>query len=239
MTVNVGLEKLNLAEQSEDHELGTEQDLVDHGKDQALVDLESKRRDYLSWDDYFMATAYLSAMRSKDPHTQVGAVIVNRKRRVAGIGYNGMPTGCDDDLLPWGKTDPDRLNNKYLYVCHAEMNAVLNKNSTDVEGCTIYTTLFPCCECAKIIVQSGIREVVYSSDKHSSKPEFIASRRIMAMAGIKMRQYVAQRRSIVIDLEKPAGPPADSTGSFYSGPSPPLINLTSPFKKQPGDEVLN
>ena len=147
--------------------------------------MASARSDALSWDEYFMSTAFLSAMRSKDPVTQVGAgkswfrdpltpsnpflfppVIVNPAHRIVGIGYNGMPRSCSDNLLPWGKESQDRLENKYMYVCHAEMNAILNKNSADVERCTIYVALFPCNECAKMIIQSGIKEVVYLSDKH-------------------------------------------------------------------------
>ena len=114
----------------------------------------------ISWDDYFMSVAFLSAMRSKDPSTQVGACIVNPiHNRIVGIGYNGFPRGCDDDELPWARTG-EELETKYPYVCHAEVNAVLNKNSADVHGCTIYVGLFPCNECAKMIIQSGIKEVV-------------------------------------------------------------------------------
>uniref|UniRef100_A0A3B3TSI0 dCMP deaminase n=1 Tax=Poecilia latipinna TaxID=48699 RepID=A0A3B3TSI0_9TELE len=114
-----------------------------------------KRDDYLEWPEYFMAVAFLSAQRSKDPSSQVGACIVNQENKIVGIGYNGMPNGCDDDLLPWSRSADDRLNTKYPYVCHAELNAIMNKNSADVKGCTMYVALFPCNECAKLIIQAG------------------------------------------------------------------------------------
>ncbi|KAG7392201.1 hypothetical protein PHYBOEH_006455 [Phytophthora boehmeriae] len=121
----------------------------------ATLPTVTKRTDYLSWDDYFMSVAFLSAMRSKDPSTQVGACIVNPEKKIVGIGYNGFPNGCDDDDLPWARESATNspLDTKYPYVCHAEMNAILNKNSTDVKGCTIYVALFPCNECAKLIIQ--------------------------------------------------------------------------------------
>merc|ERR1719309_1786083 len=140
-------------------------------------------------------------MRSKDPHTQVGAVIVNPQNRIVGVGYNGMPTGCSDDDLPWGKTSADRLETKYMYVCHAEMNAILNKNSANVEGCRIYVALFPCNECAKMIVQSGITEVLYFSDKHATKLSTIASKRLFDMAGVNYKQYIPRMKTITIDFE--------------------------------------
>ncbi|XP_038837632.1 deoxycytidylate deaminase-like isoform X2 [Salvelinus namaycush] len=114
-----------------------------------------KREDYLEWPEYFMAVAFLSAQRSKDPSSQVGACIVNRENKIVGIGYNGMPNGCDDDLLPWSCSANDRLDTKYPYVCHAELNAIMNKNSADVKGCSMYVALFPCNECAKLIIQAG------------------------------------------------------------------------------------
>ncbi|XP_041358519.1 deoxycytidylate deaminase-like [Gigantopelta aegis] len=159
-----------------------------------------KRADYLQWPDYFMAVAFLSAQRSKDPRTQVGACIVNKDNKIVGIGYNGMPNGCSDDIMPWGKGSADILNTKQLYVCHAELNAVLNKNSADVKDCTIYVALFPCNECAKVIIQSGIKEVVYCCDKHAEKPEFRASRKLLDTVGISCRQYKPQRKQIVIDF---------------------------------------
>ena len=160
----------------------------------------AKREDYLSWDEYFMSVAYLSAMRSKDPNSQVGACIVNKEKKIVGIGYNGMPIGCSDDELPWNRTAEDILDTKYPYVCHAELNAILNKNGSDVKDCTIYVGLFPCNECSKLIIQSGIKRVVFISDKYRDKPEFIASKRLLQMARVETKQFEAQRTKIVIDL---------------------------------------
>ncbi|KAE8901279.1 hypothetical protein PF005_g25883 [Phytophthora fragariae] len=161
-----------------------------------------KRSDYLSWDDYFMSVAFLSAMRSKDPSTQVGACIVNPERKIVGIGYNGFPNGCGDDELPWARENETNspLDTKYPYVCHAEMNAILNKNSTDVKGCTIYVALFPCNECAKLIIQSGISRVVYCSDKYNHDWKFVASRRLLDMAGVQYTQHRLQLSKVVIDF---------------------------------------
>ena len=145
-----------------------------------------KRKDYLSWDEYFMAVAMLSGMRSKDPNTQVGACVANSQNKIVGVGYNGFPWGCSDDELPWARTG-DLLDTKYPYVCHAELNAIMNKNSADVKGCKMFVALFPCNECAKLIIQSGLAEVVYVSDKYHDKPEMIASRRLLDMAGVKHR----------------------------------------------------
>ncbi|XP_058496809.1 deoxycytidylate deaminase-like [Solea solea] len=159
-----------------------------------------KRDDYLEWPEYFMAVAFLSAQRSKDPSSQVGACIVNQENKIVGIGYNGMPNGCDDDLLPWSRCAEDRLDTKYPYVCHAELNAIMNKNSADVKGCTMYVALFPCNECAKLIIQAGIREVIYLSDKYHDKPEMTASRRLLDMARVKIKQFEPKRTEIVINF---------------------------------------
>ncbi|XP_076467774.1 deoxycytidylate deaminase-like [Babylonia areolata] len=159
-----------------------------------------KRKDYLSWDEYFMAVAFLSAQRSKDPRTQVGACIVNGENKIVGIGYNGMPIGCSDDVMPWGRDSENILERKYFYVCHAEMNAILNKNLVDVKNCRIYVALFPCNECAKLIVQSGIREVIYCSDKYAMKPAFQASRILLNQAGIKLRKFESQKQQVTIDF---------------------------------------
>lgn len=132
---------------------------------------------------------------------QVGATIVNEQKRIVGIGYNGFPRGCSDDVLPWGKTNSDRSQTKYMYVCHAEMNAILNKNSSTVEGCTMYVALFPCNECAKMIIQSGLKEVVYYSDKHATKAETVASKLMFDMAGIKYRHFVPDQKQIVINFD--------------------------------------
>lgn len=158
-----------------------------------------KREDYISWDDYFTAIAFLSAMRSKDPSTQVGACIVNPERRIVGIGYNGFPAGCSDDALPWGRQGASQLDTKYPYVVHAEVNAILNSRGS-VAGCTLYVALFPCNECAKLIIQSGIREVVYLSDKKAGSQQMVASRRMLSMAGVHTRQHTPARPKLLIDF---------------------------------------
>lgn len=149
-----------------------------------------------------MAIAELSALRSKDPSTQVGACIVNSKKRIIGIGYNGFPTGCSDDELPWDR-DGDYLDTKYPYVCHAEMNAITNaSNKVQLDGSTLYVSLFPCNECAKLIVQVGIVEVVYLSDKYADDDIFVASKRIFEMAGVNTRQLEPRQKQIILDLEQ-------------------------------------
>jgi dCMP deaminase len=147
-----------------------------------------KRNDYISWDTYFMGVAMLSSMRSKDPSTQVGACIVNDKKRIIGIGYNGFPYGCEDDAFPW-ENNNSYLESKYPYVVHAEPNAILNA-SCSLEGATLYVTLFPCNECAKLIIQSGIREIVYLSDKYNGTESDIASKRMFEAAKVKTRKMM-------------------------------------------------
>ena len=158
-----------------------------------------KRKNYLSWDEYFMGIALLSSMRSKDPSTQVGACIVNSEKRIMSMGYNGMPSKCSDDEYPWDK-DSNPLDSKYLYVCHAELNAILNCNSGNVRGCTVYTTLFPCNECAKAIIQSGIAEVVYMEDKYSDSDSVKASKRMFDTAGVKYRLYKKSGKTAELNL---------------------------------------
>ena len=158
-----------------------------------------KREDYLSWDEYFMGIALLSSMRSKDPSTQVGACIVNSEKRILSMGYNGMPRSCSDDEFPWEKNE-SALNSKYLYVCHAEINAILNCASGNVRGCTVYTTLFPCNECAQAIIQSGIAEVVYMSDKYADSDSVLASKRMFTTAGVKFREYNISGKSLELKL---------------------------------------
>ena len=163
--------------------------------------MKPKRTDYISWEEYFMAIAQLSAQRSKDPGTQVGACIVNKNKRIIGIGYNGFPTGCSDDELPWDR-EGDFLQTKYPYVCHAEMNAITNaSNKPDLDGASMYVSLFPCNECAKLIVQVGIKEVVFLSDKYNGEPVYVAARRIFDMAGVKCRQLVPDHKRIDLSLE--------------------------------------
>ncbi|XP_039264812.1 deoxycytidylate deaminase-like [Styela clava] len=168
---------------------------------ESKTDLNKKREDYISWEDYFMAVAFLSAQRSKDPSTQVGACIVNDEKKIVGIGYNGMPNGCDDDILPWRRKANSILDTKYPYVCHAELNAILNKNSASVQGCTIYVALFPCNECAKLVIQSGIKKVIYMSDKHHEKEEMIASRKLFELAKIECVKFQPKQRKFVIDFD--------------------------------------
>ena len=160
-----------------------------------------KRQDYISWDDYFMGIAFLSAKRSKDPNTQVGACIVSPDNKIVGIGYNGFPIGCSDDLLPWVR-EADHINKtKYPYVVHAEANAILN-STKDLKNCRIYVGMFPCNECAKLIIQSGIKEVIYLSDKHIESDSVTASKKMFDMADVKYRKLTTRIKKILIDFEK-------------------------------------
>ena len=157
-----------------------------------------KRKNVLSWDEYFMSMAHLSALRSKDPNTQVGACIVNPEKRVVGLGYNGFPKGCNDDDFPWDRKG-EFLETKYPYVVHAELNAILN-SIQDLKNCTIYVSLFPCNECAKAIIQCGIKEVVYMSDKYAMTESTIASKKMFDMAGVAYRPFEAKGRKITLNL---------------------------------------
>lgn len=147
----------------------------------------SKREDYISWNDFFMGIALLAAQRSKDPNTQVGTCIVNPDKKIASVGYNGMPMGCSDDGYPWER-EGDYLDTKYPFVCHAELNAILNANTSQLKGCCLYTTLFPCNECTKVIIQCGIREVYYLSDKYEGTDSNRAAKMMMDSAGVVYRQ---------------------------------------------------
>ena len=160
-----------------------------------------KRDDYLSWDEYFMGIALMSALRSKDPNTQVGACIINEKKKIVGVGYNGFPTGCSDDELPWDR-EGDYLDTKYPYVCHAELNAVLNSIQADLNGCSIYIALFPCNECAKVLIQSGIKEIVYLSDKYADTDYVKAARTMFDQSGVTYRKLIIQRAPITINWDK-------------------------------------
>jgi len=155
-----------------------------------------KRKDAISWDDYFMGIAHLSALRSKDPSTQVGACIVDENKKIVGIGYNGLPIGLSDDEFPWER-EGDFINSKYAYVVHAELNAILNAPRT-VRGCTLYVSLFPCNECAKAIVQSGIKEIVYEDDKYADTDAVKVSKRILKKAGVSFRKT---DHCVNVDLE--------------------------------------
>lgn len=158
-----------------------------------------KRKDYLSWDEYFMAVAVLSGLRSKDPNTQVGACVANDQNKIVGVGYNGFPWGCSDDELPWDR-EGKYLDTKYPYVCHAELNAVLNSISADLNDARIYVALFPCNECTKVIIQSGIKEIIYLSDKYKDTDSVKASKIMLDRANITYRQFTPVRSSIVLNF---------------------------------------
>ncbi len=161
--------------------------------------LGCKRTDYISWDEYFMGIALLSGMRSKDPHTQVGACIVSQDNKILSMGYNGFPNGVSDDEFPWNR-DGDPLENKYFYTTHSELNAILNYRGGTLEGSKLYVSLFPCNECAKAIIQSGIREIIYDSDKYSLAPSTIASKRMLDAAGVSYRKYIPTGREVTMSL---------------------------------------
>ena len=154
-----------------------------------------KREGYISWDEYFMGVAMLSAMRSKDPSTQVGCCIVSEEKKIIGIGYNGFPRVISDDELPWEKNG-SFLDTKYPYVVHAEANAILN-STRELKGATIYVTLFPCNECAKLLIQSGVKEIIYLFDKHKDEDSVIASKKMLDLAGIKYRQMEMKEIKLV------------------------------------------
>jgi len=158
------------------------------------------RKNYLSWDQYFMGIALLSAQRSKDEQTQVGACIVNSDNRIVGIGYNGLPIGCSDHEYPWNR-EGDWLDTKYPYVVHAEPNAILNSTS-NLKHATMYVTLFPCNECAKLIIQSGIKELVYFEDKYQHTDSIIASKKMFDSCEIKYRLYNGIKINITTDIDK-------------------------------------
>ncbi|KAI3802554.1 hypothetical protein L1987_30690 [Smallanthus sonchifolius] len=162
----------------------------------------SKRKGYLSWDDYFMAIAFLSAERSKDPNRQVGACLVSQDGIILGIGYNGFPRGCSDDKLPWSKKskNDNPLETKYPYVCHAEVNCILNTNHASAAGQRLYVTMFPCNECAKVIIQSGVSEVIYFVEKSLENSDVIyaASHKLLSLAGIKVRKHQPKMNQILL-----------------------------------------
>jgi dCMP deaminase len=159
-----------------------------------------KRSDYLNWDEYFMGLSLLSAQRSKDPSTQVGACIVDQDNKIIGIGYNGFPRGCSDEDLPWAR-EGEFLETKYPYVCHGELNAILNSIGRSLKDSRIYVALFPCNECTKAIIQSGIREVIYLSDKYAETDANKASKLMLKMAGVKIRQFKTDRKNLTISYE--------------------------------------
>lgn len=161
--------------------------------------MSDKRENYISWDEYFMGVSLLAAQRSKDPNTQVGACIIDDQNRILSTGYNGFPQGCSDDDFPWNR-DESLGETKYQFVVHAELNAVLNARGKNLSGAKLYVSLFPCHECAKAIIQSGVREVVYLSDKYNGTPSDNASRRMLGAAGIKLTKLKPTRAQLVLDF---------------------------------------
>ena len=161
--------------------------------------MSDKRTDYISWDEYFMGIAKLSGERSKDPNTQVGACIVSSDNKILSMGYNGFPIGCSDDDFPWSR-EGEPLENKYFYSTHGELNAILNYRGGSLEGAKMYVTLFPCNECAKAIIQAGIRTLIYASDKYSDTPSVIASKRMFDSAGVEYRRYEPTGRKVELSL---------------------------------------
>jgi len=161
--------------------------------------MSDKRKDYISWDEYFMGVAMLAGMRSKDPNTQVGACIVSSDHKILSMGYNGFPLGCSDDEFPWAR-EGEPLENKYFYTTHSELNAILNYRGGSLEGSILYVSLFPCNECAKAIIQSGIKTIVYDEDKYKNTPGVIASKRMLKAAGVEFRKYQHTNREIIINV---------------------------------------
>ena len=161
--------------------------------------MSEKRCGYITWDEYFMGVALLAAERSKDPSTQVGACIIDNNNRIISTGYNGFPKGCSDDEFPWNR-DAAAGETKYPFVVHAELNAILNAQGTSVVNSRLYVSLFPCNECAKAIIQSGVREVVYLSDKYNGTPTDIASKKMLEAAGVKLTKLKPTKASIVLSF---------------------------------------
>ena len=163
------------------------------------IKMSEKRQDYISWDEYFMGVAKLAGLRSKDPNSQVGSCIVSPDNKILSIGYNGFPRGCSDDVFPWSR-EGDELDTKYFYVTHSELNAILNYRGGSLEGSKIYVTLFPCNECAKAIIQAGIKTIIYKEDKYPDSPSVRASKRMLNAAGVRYYQYDQTGRKIEIDV---------------------------------------
>lgn len=157
--------------------------------------MSGKRQDYITWDEYFMSVAKLAGMRSKDPSSQVGTCIVSSDNKILSMGYNGFPKGCSDDEFPWSR-EGEELEKKYVYVVHSELNAILNYRGGSLEGAKLYVSLFPCNECAKAIIQAGIKTVIYDDDKYYDTPAVIASKRMMDAAGVRYYRYQRTGRKI-------------------------------------------
>ena len=161
--------------------------------------MSDKRNEYITWDDYFMGVAVLAAQRSKDPSTQVGACIVDANNRIISTGYNGFPQGCSDDDFPWNR-DETKGDTKYPFVVHAELNAILNAAGKPLFGSRLYVALFPCNECAKAIIQAGVKEVIYLSDKYNGTPSVNASKRMLTAAGVTLTQFKPTKSQIVLNM---------------------------------------
>ncbi len=159
-----------------------------------------KRQDYISWDEYFMGIARLSGLRSKDPNTQVGACIVSGDHKILSVGYNGFPIGCSDDTFPWEREGDNMLETKYAFVTHSELNAILNYRGGSLAGARLYVSLFPCNECAKAIIQSGIKTIIYECDKYADTPSILASKKMLDAAGVAYYQYQPTGRKIELTL---------------------------------------
>ena len=162
--------------------------------------MSEKRTDYIGWDDYFMGVSILASERSKDPSTRVGACIVSDDNRILSTGYNGFPHGCSDDDFPWNR-NADLGETKYNFVVHAELNAILNAGGKSLVGSRIFVSLFPCHECAKAIIQAGVREVVYLSDKYNGTESDNASKRMLNAAGVKLTKLKPTKAQIVLDFQ--------------------------------------
>lgn len=161
--------------------------------------MNHKRKDYITWDEYFMGVAVLSGMRSKDPSSQVGACIVSQDNKILSMGYNGFPMGCSDNEFPWAR-EGGELDTKYLYVTHSELNAILNYRGGSLEGAKLYVSLFPCNECAKAIIQSGIKTIVYACDKYAESPSVVASKQMLDAAGVRYYKYNPTGREITFKV---------------------------------------
>ena len=160
----------------------------------------SKRDGYLKWDEYFMGLAVLASMRSKDPNTQVGCCLVDADNRILSLGYNGFPIGCNDDDFPWNREGDSTYDTKYNYVCHAELNAILNYKGNSLCGATAYVNQFPCNECAKAIIQSGIKRIVYLDDKYADSDKVKSSKRMFDATHVKYEKYKSENKEIIIKL---------------------------------------
>ncbi len=165
----------------------------------AMANITFKRNDYISWDEYFMGIASLSSLRSKDPNTQVGACIVSQDNKILSMGYNGLPKGCSDDEFPWAR-EGETLDTKYPFVVHSELNAILNYRGGSLEGSKMYVTLFPCNECAKAIIQAGIKDVVFAENKYDGSPSVEASKKLFNAAGVRYYQYQGSGRTLEIKV---------------------------------------